>query len=285
MHTYLVNHGMSNEFLDQVREATKEFFGLSQEQKKLYARTDDREGYGTDNVYEDHTINWNDRLHLVVYPERQRKLHFWPKSPSFRDVVHEFTIKSRELVMELLRTMAMALKLKEKSFLEQYREEGLMFGRFNYYPPCPRPDVVLGIKPHTDGTAITILLQDDKVEALQVQKDDSWFRVPIFPHALFINVGDQMEIMSNGLFKSVFHKVTTNKERERISLALLCAPEPNKEIGPATELVNAQTPQRLNKVKDYGKIYFQINPTDNKRPIDLLKSKEDTSDEKNNDPI
>ena len=55
-------------------------------------------------------------------------------------------------------------------------------------------DNVVGLKPHGDGTVLTILLQDQHVEGLQVLKDDRWFRVPVIPHALTILVGDQMEV-------------------------------------------------------------------------------------------
>ncbi|XP_042974879.1 flavonol synthase/flavanone 3-hydroxylase-like [Carya illinoinensis] len=82
------------------------------------------------------------------------------------------------------------------------------------------------------------LLQDKEVEGLQFQKDNQWCRVPIIPEALFINVGDQVEIMSNGIFKSPVHRVVTNSERERMSLAVFYIPEPEKEIGPDDRLVN-----------------------------------------------
>jgi len=58
------------------------------------------------------------------------------------------------------------------------------------------PDHVLGFKPHADGSTITFLLQDKQVEGLQVLKDDQWFKVPIIPDALFINVGDQIEVIT-----------------------------------------------------------------------------------------
>jgi len=59
------------------------------------------------------------------------------------------------------------------------------------------PDHVLGTKPHADGSTITFLLQDKEVEGLQVLKDDQWFKVPIIPDALLINVGDQIEVRNN----------------------------------------------------------------------------------------
>ena len=66
--------------------------------------------------------------------------------------------------------------------------------RFNFYPPCSRPDLVHGVKPHTDRSGITILLQDKEVEGLQIVVDGKWYRVPVIPHALVVNLGDQMQV-------------------------------------------------------------------------------------------
>lgn len=70
----------------------------------------------------------------------------------------------------LLKAIAMALNLEENSFLVLYGEEATMISVYNLYPPCPRPDLAIGLKPHADGTAFTYLLQDKEVEALQVLK-------------------------------------------------------------------------------------------------------------------
>ncbi|KAK1549809.1 hypothetical protein Q3G72_008225 [Acer saccharum] len=64
--------------------------------------------------------------------------------------------------------------------------------RFNFYPPCSRPDLVDGVKPHTDRSGITILLQDKEVEGLQIVVDGKWYRVPVIPYALVVNLGDQI---------------------------------------------------------------------------------------------
>jgi isopenicillin N synthase-like dioxygenase len=94
----------------------------------------------------------------------------------------------------VLKGMARSLNLEDDCFLEQYGKRSTMTARFNYYPKCPRPDLVLGVKPHADGSGITILLQDKEVEGLQFQKDNQWFKVPIISEALLINVGDQAEV-------------------------------------------------------------------------------------------
>ncbi|CAK9163532.1 unnamed protein product [Ilex paraguariensis] len=145
-----------------------------------------------------------------------------------------------------------------------------MIARYNLYPPCPRPDLILGVKPHADGTAITFLLQDKEVEGLQVLKDDQWFRVPIVPNALLVNVGDQAEIMSNGMFKSPLHRVVTNSERERMTLAVFCTPGSDKEVQPVEELIGENRPRLYKKVKNYVDIFFQ-NYQQGKRPIEAAK--------------
>lgn len=69
-----------------------------------------------------------------------------------------------------------------------------IFARFNYYPPCPIPENVLGQKPHSDTGTMTLLLQDE-VEGLQVLKDNQWFRVPVVPQAIFVNIADRLEVI------------------------------------------------------------------------------------------
>ena len=88
--------------------------------------------------------------------------------------------------------MAKSLNLEENCFLDQFGEGGPLQARFNYYSTCPRPDLVLGLKPHADGSGYTLILQD--VEGLQVLKDEKWFTVPTIPDGLFILMGDQMEV-------------------------------------------------------------------------------------------
>lgn len=127
-----------------------------------------------------------------------------------------------------------------------------MQARFNFYPPCPRSDKVLGLKPHSDKSGITVLLQDQEVEGLQLFKDNVWSRVPTIPHAVIVNLGDQMEIMTNGIMKSPLHRVTTNAEKMRVSVAMLIEPDAEEEIGPVDGLVDEETPKLYKTVKNYG---------------------------------
>lgn len=167
--------------------------------------------------------------------------------------------------------MARSMNWEEACFLDLYREQGIMQARINFYPRCPRYNAVLGLKPHSDGGFITIVLQDREVEGLQVLKEDQWFKVPIIPDALLINLGDQAEIMTNGAFKSPIHRVVTNSDKERISMALFCLPGPDTEIQPAQELITRDKKRRYKCVKNYLANYFFKNHQEGERPIDSVR--------------
>ncbi|KAK9697944.1 hypothetical protein RND81_08G071700 [Saponaria officinalis] len=167
------------------------------------------------------------------------------------------SVKLRTMFEPLLKAMARCLSLDENCFVNEHGESVIMAARFNFYPHCHDPKSVLGLKPHADGTAVTMLLQDKQVEGLQVQKDDPWFRVPIIPDALFIIVGDLLEIMSNGMLKSPVHRVVTNSDCERMSLAVFCFPNPNKEVGPVADLITDEQPQMYQRVLHYENIFFK----------------------------
>lgn len=100
----------------------------------------------------------------------------------------------RKLCKNLLKYIALGLDLKEDVFEE-------MFGvavqaiRMNYYLPCSRPDLVLGLSPHSDGSALTVLQQaKGSPVGLQVLKDNKWVPVEPIPNALVINIGDTIEV-------------------------------------------------------------------------------------------
>lgn len=220
---------MSTEFLDEVRQLAKQFFDLPMEEKLKYSREEaEMEGYGNDMVLSNQQIlDWTDRLYLTVYPQQSRRFKYWPTNPerfryfSFsnlvfyvilfmnciswidehcREVVDEYTANVKLISEKILKAMARSLDLDESSFLNQYGEQVKLDARFNFYPRCRNPDLVLGVKPHADGSAITILLQDKEVEGLQFMKGSEWFNAPIIPDALLVNVGDQAEV--NTLYKT-----------------------------------------------------------------------------------
>ncbi|KAF8085646.1 hypothetical protein N665_0655s0009 [Sinapis alba] len=255
----VMNHGITEDFLDKIYKLTKQFFALPTEEKQKYARDiGNVQGYGSDMILsDDQILDWIDRLFLTTYPEDQQHLKFWPEVPTgFRETLHEYTMKQHAVIEQFFKAMAISLDLEENVFLEMHGENARMDTRFNMYPPCPRPDIVIGAKPHGDGSAFTLLLPDKDVEGLQFLKDEKWYKAPIVPDTILINVGDLMEIMSNGMYKSPVHRVVTNSEKERISVATFCVPSPDKEIQPVEGLVSEARPRLFKTVKKYVELYF-----------------------------
>lgn len=254
-----IGHGISVSFLDKIRQVSREFFKQPMEEKNKYAKTVvDFQGYGADPVPEQgQSLDWSDRLFLEVFPEDQRQYILWPQLPiSFREVLEDYAEKMKMVTEITSKAMAKSLKLEENCFLEQFGKQAQLQARFNYYSPCQRPDLVLGLKPHADGTGYTIILQDEV--GLQVLKDGKWYTVPKDPTALLVLMGDQMQIMSNGIFKSPVHRVLSNSERDRISVAMFYTPEVGKEIGPEDGLVNGDRPKIYKRVKDYAETHWQF---------------------------
>uniref|UniRef100_A0A251TPM6 Putative oxoglutarate/iron-dependent dioxygenase n=1 Tax=Helianthus annuus TaxID=4232 RepID=A0A251TPM6_HELAN len=192
-----VNHGLSESYLDIVRQVIKHFLELPlEEKKKHYKQAGSPEGYGNDVTVDVSQVqDWCDRLSLQVLPKDQRKLQFWPENPSnFRETIDDYTMKIKSISAVIFEAMAKSLDLEENCFLKQFTEEhDVMLGRFILYPPCPTPDQVFGLKAHSDRSGITLLLQDPGVEGLQVFNGGKWYMVPVICDALFINLGDQMQ--------------------------------------------------------------------------------------------
>lgn len=96
--------------------------------------------------------------------------------------------------MKILKLMANALQMKEEDMNSLF-DEGMQAMRMNYYPPCPQPELVTGLYPHSDGVGLTILLQVNEMEGLQIKKDGVWIPVSPLPNAFVINIGDILEVM------------------------------------------------------------------------------------------
>lgn len=115
----------------------------------------------------------------------------------FSETLEEYSREIRKLCKNLLKYIAISLCLDENVFEEMFGV-AVQAARMNYYPACPRPDLVLGLSPHSDGSALTVLQQGrkcgDAVVGLQILKNNTWIPIHPIPNALVINIGDTIEV-------------------------------------------------------------------------------------------
>ncbi|KAF0901669.1 hypothetical protein E2562_003619 [Oryza meyeriana var. granulata] len=279
----VTGHGMPEPFLDEILAATREFFHLPPEEKERYSNVVDvdggekfqPEGYGIDRIDTDEqTLDWCDRLYLQVQPEEERRLEFWPDHPpALRPLLEEYTLRSEQVFRRVLAAMARTLGFKEEFFADKVGERVATYARFTYYPPCPRPELVYGLKPHTDNSVLTVLLLDKNVGGLQLLKDGRWLDIPVLTDELLVVAGDEIEIMSNGVFMAPVHRVVTS-DKERMSVVMFYQPEPKKDLAPLEELVGEERPALYKKLKAkaFGDGFWDAFAA-GERTIDFLKVK------------
>ncbi|CAK9179613.1 unnamed protein product [Ilex paraguariensis] len=186
-----------------------------------------------------------------------------------------YSIEVKNLAMNILTFIAKALKL-EVGDTRVLFEEGMQGMRINYYPPCPQPESVIGLTPHSDSGGLTILLQVSEIEGLQIKKDGIWIPVVPLPNAFTVNIGDILEIVTNGIYRSIEHRAVVNSKKERLSVAAFLSPKLDGDLGPAPSLINEQTPALFKRigVADFFRGYYS-RKLEGKSYLDIMRIEKD----------
>ncbi|KDP30812.1 hypothetical protein JCGZ_13755 [Jatropha curcas] len=255
----LLNHGIAPEFLDTVERLTKAHYRKCMEQrfKEMVASK------GLDATQtEIKDMDWESTFFLRHLP--QSNIAEIPDlDDEYRKVMKEFAAQLEKLAEELLDLLCENLGL-EKGYLKKafYGSSGSpTFGtKVSNYPPCPKPDLIKGLRAHTDAGGIILLFQDDKVSGLQLLKDGHWVDVPPMRHSIVINLGDQIEVITNGKYKSVEHRVVAQTDGTRMSIASFYNPGSDAVIYPAPALLEKEAEEKKQiypkfVFEDYMKIY------------------------------
>ncbi|GLT39448.1 hypothetical protein SLA2020_136370 [Shorea laevis] len=236
----IVNHGVPLEVLANVKVATHRFFGLPADEKKKYTKEhspNTNVRFGTSfSPQAEKALEWKDFLSMF-YVSEEEALASWP--PACRDEALEYMKGSKIVVNRLLQVLVKRLNVNEIDETKKSLLKGSVRINLNYYPVCPNPELTNGIGRHSDVSTLTILLQDD-IGGLYVKSphgNDSWIHVPPIEGSLVINVGDALQILSNGRYKSVEHRVVANRSKNRISVPVFVNPRPSDVIGPLPEML------------------------------------------------
>ncbi|XVE60279.1 hypothetical protein DITRI_Ditri05aG0116000 [Diplodiscus trichospermus] len=253
----LVNHGIPEELLESVKKVTSEFYKLEREENfnssKLVNLLEES-GEKLENV------DWEDVITLLDDNE-------WPsKTPGFQETMKEYRFELKKLAEKVMEVMDENLGLPKgyikKAFNEGEGENAFFGTKVSHYPPCPRPERVNGLRAHTDAGGVILLFQDDDVGGLQILKDGKWIDVQPLPNTIVINTGDQIEVLSNGRYKSTWHRVLSSTDGNRRSIASFYNPSLKATIAPAPQLAEKTNQEEKQTYPqfvfgDYMSVYVQ----------------------------
>lgn len=265
---HLINHGFPEHLRRRIESASADFFSLPLEEKKQISRDAENPlGYFNTELTKN-VRDWkevfdyvpreeiqlpasDDPHHDATYTIRNQWL---PKHPDFRETCLAYAEAAREVSFRVLELIARSLGLPYKH-LNEYFKDDISFIRLNCYPPCPAPELALGVGRHKDAGGITLLHQDE-VGGLQVKRKDNgqWLPAQPLPNSFVINVGDCIQVWSNDKYESVEHRVVTNGSRRRLSIPFFFNPSHYVNIKPLEELVSEENPPKYREY-NWGKFY------------------------------
>ncbi|OWM67916.1 hypothetical protein CDL15_Pgr010854 [Punica granatum] len=178
-----------NKILDDCRE----FFDLEdKEEKREYEgkKILDTICYGTStDGPPSEALFWRDYLRVRVHPE----FHSPRKPAGFSEVLAAFSEGVRGVVRDLLGGISESLGLESSHIYRALDvESSLQLFVANFYPPCPQPELALGLPSHTDLGLLTLLMQNG-INGLQLQRKGKWINANIISGAFFVQIGDHVE--------------------------------------------------------------------------------------------
>jgi isopenicillin N synthase-like dioxygenase len=254
----IVGHGVPDDLARRLEDAARRFFALPLETKLRVrmalggrawrgffpvgdeltsGRPDLKEGiyFGSELGEQDARVRAGLPLHGAnLFPA---------EVPEMREVVLAWMDAMTGLGHLLLEGIALSLGLAPDYFARRYTREPFVLFRIFHYPPEPErataaeaspgagpgAEPTWGVGEHTDYGLLTILKQDD-VGGLEVKSRAGWIDAPPVPGAFVCNLGDMLDRMTGGLYRSTPHRVRNRSGRDRYSFPFFFDPGWEAEV-------------------------------------------------------
>ena len=238
---YVTGHGVDAALVQRLETLSHQFFDLPEETKMRWRMAlGGRAWRGFFPLGGELTSgrpDWKEGLYLgtelpATHPLVQAKTpvhgpNLFPDVPGFRETILDYMAAVTQLGHRLMEGIALSLGLPATYFAERYTADPLILFRLFNYPSQPVPerlDVQWGVGEHTDYGLLTVLHQD-AVGGLAVHTPDGWIDAPPIAGSFVCNIGDMLDRMTGGLYKSTPHRVKRNTSgRDRLSFPLFFDP-------------------------------------------------------------
>lgn len=238
---YLIGHGVAPQVLEDMEAESRRFFARPEAEKMAVSmerggrawrgyfpvggeltsgRPDLKEGlYLGTELASDHP--------RAVLPMHGPNL--WPESqPALRAAVTGYMDAATRAAALLMEAVSLSLDLPADWFERHYTAEPTVLFRIFHYPATGPAGVdwnqSWGVGEHTDYGLLTLLAQDEH-GGLQVKGPSGWIEAPPIPGALVCNIGDMLERLTGGRFKSTPHRVLNRSGHDRLSFPLFFDPD------------------------------------------------------------
>ena len=256
---YICGHPIPQSMIDGVYAEAERFFGLPEHRKLECYIGDSRNHRGYVPRFErgDYADEQGERhyeafdLALDLAPDdpdyySAHKLlgpNVWPSLPGFRKTVYRYYESLAQLAQSMCRAFEIHLRLAPGYFRQFTRKSTSQLRMLHYLENATPPDLKdMNMGAHTDYECFTILHQTKP--GLQVMNSDNqWIEAPPIKGTYVINIGDMMEVWTNGLFRSTLHRVV-NSGRERYSMPYFQAADFDAVVQPLPSLVGPSNPPR-----------------------------------------
>lgn len=232
---YLVGHGISSQRFEEIQTLAKQFFKQEQSLKDqiLIDHSPHFRGYTRLNTeITRHHPDYREQIDLgpelpannVKSPlwKRLQGPNQWPNLPTFKPIVEAWQADLRTISIQLLEAFLLALDLPKDAlerFVAGIPNESL---KIIHYPSNQLH--TQGVGAHKDTDILTLLFQD-QVGGLQVKHQDSWLDVPYLENAFVVNIGEILELATNGYLVANTHQVVSPPQNvDRYSIAYFLAP-------------------------------------------------------------
>ena len=245
---YVTGHGVDDVLCESLDALSREFFALPDAQKSAIrmelggrawrgwfplggeltsGRPDAKEGLylGADLPDDDPRVRAGLPLH---------GRNLYPQSPAgLRAAIVAYIDALTDLGHTLMRGIALSLGLDAEYFAEHGTRDPLVLFRVFQYPSRPAlREARWGVGEHTDYGLLTMLRQDD-VGGLEVKSPSGWIAAPPVPSTFVCNIGDMLDRMTGGVYRSTPHRVSLNTSgRDRISMPFFFDPNFDARIAP-----------------------------------------------------
>ncbi len=235
---YIKDHNVSQEIIASLKTLSAQFFSLPEEEKKQISmdkggiawrgffpvngeltsgKPDRKEG-----IYFGTELDTSSQKVIEKVPMHGKNL--FPERPEgLRESVLEYMAQVSGLAQTVLEAIALSLGLEQDYFFQNYTKDPLVLFRIFHYPAQENDYEQWGVGEHTDYGLLTLLLQDN-VGGLQVKSKSVWVDATPIEGTFICNIGDMLDKITGGYYKSNPHRVKNTSGKSRYSFPVFFDP-------------------------------------------------------------